>query len=155
MNLAIVLWMMSLSGALLFFFAGALFARGRELSRADRATRPLHSTESGATGDVLRRVLERETRGSTLDGAVIADELGLVVASTGNYGEALAAYGAVLAGLGEKTRDVLPLHDVRRVVIEDDEARTLIVRPISTAAEHFSLVTLATQTKAQTNKQGR
>jgi hypothetical protein len=65
------------------------------------------------------------------------------VASTGEYGDALAAYGAYLAGVGAKTRSVLPLHELRQLVIQDDHDTTLTVRPIASADDHLSLVTLA------------
>ena len=99
--------------------------------------------DAGVRGDVLRSILDRETSGNGYTGAVIADELGLIVASTGEYGDALAAYGAYLAGVGAKTRSVLPLHELRQLVIQDDHDTTLTVRPISSAEDHLALVTLA------------
>ncbi len=101
---------------------------------SDSPTRP---------GNVLRAILDQETRGNDYAGAVIADELGLVVASTGDYGDALAAYGAFLAGVGAKTGDALPLHELRQVIVQDEHDMTLTVRPIATADDHFALVTLA------------
>jgi predicted regulator of Ras-like GTPase activity (Roadblock/LC7/MglB family) len=74
---------------------------------------------------------------------VITDGLGLVVASSGDYAEALAAYGAFLAGIGAKTRDALPLRELRQVVIQDEHDMTLTVRPIISAEDELSLVTLA------------
>lgn len=94
------------------------------------------------SGDVLRAVLERESERPDLTGAVIADELGLVVASTGELSDALAAYGAVLAGIGAKSCDSLPLHDVRHIVVTDDHDMTLTVRKIEAVDEQFALVTL-------------
>jgi hypothetical protein len=99
--------------------------------------------DAGARGDLLRTMLDRETRGNGFTGAVITDELGLVVASKGEYGDALAAYGAFLAGVGAKTRDALPLRELRQLTIQDDYDTTLTVRPIDSAEDHLALVTLA------------
>ncbi len=149
MTVTLLAWLLSAHGAFLFFAAGALFV----LSRGHQTARPplsIHASpgprlepETTPSGDVLRRLLDRETRNGRLAGAVIADELGLVVASTGEYGDALAAYGAVLAGLGTKTREALPLAQLRQVIVQDDHDMTLTVRPIASAEDHFSLVTLA------------
>lgn len=147
MNPALLAWVLSGVGAVLFFTAGVLFAlsRGtRPHAAAELEAPPPRLEEEGhATGDILRQLLDRETQGSKLAGAVIADELGLVVASTGEYGDALAAYGAVLAGLGTKTRESLPLQQLRQVIVQDDRDMTLTVRPIAAAQDHFALVTLA------------
>jgi predicted regulator of Ras-like GTPase activity (Roadblock/LC7/MglB family) len=94
-------------------------------------------------GTVLRAILAAETRGSEFSGAVIADELGLVVASTGEHGDALAAYGAFLAGVGAKTSDNLPLTELRQLIVQDENDTTLTVRPIAAANDNFALVTLS------------
>jgi predicted regulator of Ras-like GTPase activity (Roadblock/LC7/MglB family) len=155
-NVTLLAWLLSTLGALLFFAAGALFA----LSRGDKKAPVLsiHATpgprlepEMSPSGDVLRKLLDRETQDGRLAGAVIADELGLVVASTGEYGDALAAYGAVLAGLGTKTREALPLNQLRQVIVQDDHDMTLTVRPIVSAEDHFALVTLAAGQPTQGN----
>jgi predicted regulator of Ras-like GTPase activity (Roadblock/LC7/MglB family) len=94
-------------------------------------------------GTVLRAILAAETRGSEFSGAVIADELGLVVASTGEHGDALAAYGAFLAGVGAKTSDNLPLTELRQLIVQDENDSTLTVRPIVASNDNFALVTLS------------
>jgi predicted regulator of Ras-like GTPase activity (Roadblock/LC7/MglB family) len=121
---------------------GAERAR-RDVAKLLEDLRGADNTESEARpGNLLRAILEQETRGCDYTGAVIADELGLVVASTGEYGDALAAYGAFLAGVGAKTGDALPLHELRQVVVQDEHDMTLTVRPIATADDNFALVTL-------------
>jgi predicted regulator of Ras-like GTPase activity (Roadblock/LC7/MglB family) len=152
MNPVVLAWTLSGVGAGLFFAAGMIFAHGRTPRAAKPVEPPQRSLDPDgfATGDILRQILDRETKDSRLTGAVIADELGLVVASTGEYGDALAAYGAVLAGLGTKTREALPLNQLRQVVVTDDQDMTLTVRPISAAEDNFALVTLATGQPAST-----
>lgn len=103
---------------------------------------PVH-IDAGARADALRDVLDQETSGNGFTGAVITDGMGLIVASTGEYGDALAAYGAFLAGIGAKTRDALPLHELRQVIVQDDHDTTLTVRPIVSADDNLALVTLS------------
>jgi predicted regulator of Ras-like GTPase activity (Roadblock/LC7/MglB family) len=144
MTTDLLLWLLSLSEAALFFAGGVLFAA----YRAARAETAAHAEEQRvyqptlASGDVLRKILARETRNGGMAGAVIADDLGLVVAGQGELCEALAAYGAVLAGVGAKTRELLPFEQLRKVTVQDDRT-TLTVRPIATADDHFTLVTLS------------
>lgn len=99
-------------------------------------------------GSALQSIVDKETQSSCVRNAVIADELGLLVAASGSsheYCDALAALGAYLADVGTKTRDVLPLHEVRQVVVRDDRDMTLTVRPLATAEPGLALVTLAVE----------
>jgi predicted regulator of Ras-like GTPase activity (Roadblock/LC7/MglB family) len=103
---------------------------------------PLISTRA----DALQLIVDTETEVGGAKSAVIADELGLVVAASGlvhEYGDALAALGAYLADVGSKTRDVLPLREVRQVVVRDDHDMTLTVRPLAAEDPGLALVTLA------------
>jgi predicted regulator of Ras-like GTPase activity (Roadblock/LC7/MglB family) len=100
--------------------------------------------DSGARGEVLSAVLERETRGGGYTGAVITDGLGLVVAASGEHAEELAAYGAFLVGVGAKAQAALPLRELRQLTIQDENDTTLTVRPIVSAEDELALVTLAT-----------
>lgn len=156
MNMTLLAWGMSFVGALLFFSAGAFYAL-RRLSRVSdgaplepmsepsplRVEPPPVVMERSARSDVFHAILQAETRDAHLAGAVIADDAGLVVACTGEHGEALAAYGALLAGVGTKTRDGLPLRELRQVIVQDDQDMILTVRPIAAADDTFALVTLA------------
>jgi predicted regulator of Ras-like GTPase activity (Roadblock/LC7/MglB family) len=183
MNAVLWAWLLSLSGAALFFVAGSLSTlrrgavharrqqdqageRDHELkalqaerdqlrssvaeleqealfNKARNSSRPPVLVDAGARGAALRDILDEETRGSGFTGAVITDGMGLIVASTGEYGDALAAYGAFLAGASAKTREALPLHDLRQVIVQDDHDSILTVRPISSADDNLALVTLA------------
>jgi predicted regulator of Ras-like GTPase activity (Roadblock/LC7/MglB family) len=98
--------------------------------------------DSGARGEALRAILERETSGGAFAGAVITDGLGLVVAARGEHAEALAAYGAFLAGVGAKARAALPLGELRQLTLQDENDTLLSVRPIASAEDDLALVTL-------------
>jgi F0F1-type ATP synthase membrane subunit b/b' len=114
---------------------------GRPPRRIPRAT-PAPIPDSASRSDVFQSILENETRNDHVHSAVIADELGLVVASTGEYGDALAAFGAYLAEVGAKTREVLPLNALRQVTVRDDHNVTLTVRPLENAESNLALVML-------------
>lgn len=148
MTADLLLLLLSLSEAALFFAGGLLFAAyraaraGARASTDDQRTRLPPLADTRASGDVLRKILAQETRNGGMAGAVIADDLGLVVAGQGELCEVLAAYGAALAGAGAKTRELLPFEQLRKLTVQDDRT-TLIVRPIATADDHFTLVTLS------------
>jgi len=112
---------------------------------------------AGSSGRALQSIVDAEIGRGRARSAVIADELGLLVAVSGaghEYGDALAAFGAYLADVGAKTRDVLPLHEVRQVTVRDDHDVTLTVRPIEAADHSFALVTLGVEPE-QGMREGR
>jgi predicted regulator of Ras-like GTPase activity (Roadblock/LC7/MglB family) len=115
-------------------------------SRPPQSRRPSSEAPISAHIRALQSIVDAETRMGRAKSAVIADELGLLVAASGatnEYGDALAAMGAYLADVGIKTRDMLPLHQVSQVVIRDDHDVTLTVRPLAADDPGLALVTLA------------
>jgi DNA repair exonuclease SbcCD ATPase subunit len=100
-------------------------------------------------GSALQAVVDQETASGRAKTAVIADELGLLVAASGvveDYAEALAALGAYIADIGSKTRDLLPLRALREVVLRDEQDTTLTVQPLAADDPGLALVTLAVAT---------
>jgi hypothetical protein len=144
-------WLLSFAGAALFFTAGLLCAKGRaakdKLEIGTSVPPPVADLatlgRADVSGDVLRAILARESNDCELTGAVIADDMGLVVAATGELSDALAAYGALLAEFGAKAREALPLNEVRQVVLYCEHDATLTVRRLATMEDKFSLVTLS------------
>ncbi len=121
-----------------------------------RNTKPLPSLSS--SGRALQTIVDTEISVGGAKSAVIADELGLLVAASGatnEYNDALAAMGAYLADVGTKTRDMLPLHRVRQVVVRDDHDVTLTVRPLATDDPGLALVTLAVNADTQNATENR
>ncbi|HEX4353687.1 MAG TPA: hypothetical protein VHZ95_12245 [Polyangiales bacterium] len=109
-------------------------------------------------GNALQLIVDDETEHRGARSAVIADELGLLVAASGvgiEYGEALAAFGAYLADVGTRTRDMLPLQELRQVVVRDDHDMTLTVRPLATEDPGLALVTLAIDVNTASPVEGR
>jgi hypothetical protein len=123
-------------------------ARGlrAELYRAGAAPAPTSERPQVETrGAALQALVENEIGSGRAKSAVIADELGLLVVSSGvvdQYGDALAAFGAYLADFGTKTRDLLPLCALRQVVVRDDRDTTLTVQPLAADDAGLALVTL-------------
>jgi len=161
-NPLIFAWLLSSAGALLFFAAGATWFKQRALRGAGHsafgaALDPSRTTSAGAVAlrtegiattnsQALQAIVDAEVANTGVQSAVIADEIGLVIAASSQgseHGEALAAFGVYLAEVGTRMRSALPLHQVRSVVVRDDRETTLTVRPLEHGDHRFALVTLA------------
>jgi hypothetical protein len=122
-----------------------------ELSAARQAQRPsrapLHVRAAGhKAGDVLQALVDGVSGSAEIRCAVVADDLGLVVASHGELGDEVAAVGALFGRAGLQAQKVLPLHKVQRVTVEDDQNVTLTLRPLLTDGSmegDLALITLA------------
>jgi hypothetical protein len=133
--------------------AAAQLTRLREeLSTARAATRspprtPLRVKAAGhKAGDVLQALVDGLSGQAEIRCAVVADDLGLVVASRGELGDEVAAVGALFGRAGLQAQKVLPLHKVQRVTVEDDQNVTLTLRPLQTdegVEGDLALITLA------------
>jgi hypothetical protein len=116
--------------------------------RSQRATRaPLQVRADGhKAGDVLQALVDGVSGAAEIRCAVVADDLGLVVASHGELGDEVAAVGALFGRAGLQAQKVLPLHNVQRVTVEDDQNVTLTLRPLMTDGSvegDLALITLA------------
>ena len=99
-------------------------------------------------GQAFQRLVEQVGSLDPVRSAVIADELGLVVACHGTHGEELAAIGALFARSGNEARKMLPLDHLQRVIVEDERNISVTVRPLRSADagaddSELTLVTLA------------
>jgi hypothetical protein len=99
-------------------------------------------------GQAFQQLVEQVGSLDPVRSAVIADELGLVVACHGTHGEELAAIGALFARSGNEARKVLPLDHLQRVIVEDERNISVTVRPLRSADagaddSELTLVTLA------------
>ena len=118
---------LSVVGAAAFFAAGLMLARQRRASAPDivapepAASPPPATLDDGGPEALLRRLRADDH----VDSAVVSDELGLLVAGTGEGAEELAALGGFLAGVGDRARQLGGLGTPTRVVIEDDRHTTL------------------------------
>jgi hypothetical protein len=117
-------------------------------TRAAHAGRsPLQVRAAGHNaGDVLQALVDKVSGSAGVRCAVVADDLGLVVASHGELGDEVAAVGALFGRAGLQAQKVLPLHKVQRVTVEDDRDVTLTLRPLQTDESvegDLALITLA------------
>jgi hypothetical protein len=129
---------------------GELGKLREELARAaaPRLSRaPLQVRAAGhKAGDVLQALVDRMSGEAEIRCAVVADDLGLVVASHGELGDEVAAVGALFGRAGLQAQRVLPLRKVQRVTVEDDHNVTLTLRPLQTDGSvegDLALITLA------------
>jgi len=111
--------------------------RELELARreglAARQSRPLpakvprrKATETTA----VVALLEDVSRTPGVTSAVIADDLGLLVAGSGDHAVAMAAVGGYLAGVGARTRDLVGMTETTRIVVEDDAGLAIAATPL-------------------------
>jgi hypothetical protein len=117
----------------------------RQSQRASRAPLQVQATGNKA-GDVLQALVDGVSGSAEIRCAVVADDLGLVVASHGELGDEVAAVGALFGRAGLQAQKVLPLHNVQRVTVEDDQNVTLTLRPLVTdggVEGDLALITLA------------
>jgi hypothetical protein len=123
--------------------AGDLAARA-----AGTKERRAAASDRALGGQGFQHLVEQVGGLDPVRSAVIADDMGLVVACHGTHGEELAAIGALFARSGSEARKVLPLDHLQRVIVEDERNISVTVRPLrasdaGTADSELTLVTLA------------
>jgi predicted RNase H-like nuclease (RuvC/YqgF family) len=94
---------------------------------------------------VLQALVDAEIKTGRAKTAVIADELGLLVAAGGvtdEYAESLAAVGTYLVDIGVKLQDMLPICTIAQVIVRDDQDLTVTARPLPLDQPGLSLVTM-------------
>lgn len=93
-------------------------------------------------GNALQRVINRLTSEKGARAAVLADELGLVVAGVGDTVDAMAAVSAIFSEINAKIRGVLPLGTLRQLTITDANELTFSAQPFETSSGQLVLATL-------------
>ena len=124
--------------------AGDLAVRAVAQNKDRRST----AADSVLGGQAFQHLVDQVGGLDPVRSAVIADELGLVVACHGAHGEELAAIGALFARTGSEARKVLPLDHLQRVIVEDERNISVTVRPLRStdAGASDSELTLVTLT---------
>jgi len=151
MTPATQLWIASGAIAFFFFVAGYLAARflsarpARAVSVEIASDAALLEAAGGADTEAgLERVLGSVAKLPGFEGAALADELGLPIASVGDHGEPLAAFAGFVDSVAEKSTMYLPMSRVRRISVADDMNRTLTARPKPFGDSKIAIVTLTT-----------
>jgi hypothetical protein len=118
-------------------------------SRAFKASEPAppvaRKRAADSKGHVLQALVDAEVKSGSAKTAVIADELGLLVAASGvteEYGESLAAVGSYLVDISSKLQDMLPMCAIAQVTVRDDQDLTISARPLPLDQPGLSLVTM-------------
>ena len=151
MSLAQLFWILSATGAVLFFCAG--LAAGTLKSQRARHDAKAHAAEiarlealvveleqqTGNTNSSLspatledvggtnpfQSILGRLSKTEGVRAAVLGDSMGLPVAALGEQSESLAGFCGFISQAASKAKDFLPLGRIRRIVIEDERLATL------------------------------
>ena len=120
-------------------------------SRAFKASEPTPDAAAArkravdSKGHVLQALVDAEVQTGRAKTAVIADELGLLVAAGGvteDYAESLAAVGSYLVDISVKLQDMLPMCAISQVIVRDDQDLTVSARPLPLDQPGLSLVTM-------------
>ncbi len=88
---------------------------------------------------LVNQVAGRETS----RGAVIADDLGLVVSGTGEHTEELAALATAINEIGRRAKSLLPMAPLSILKLVDANLLTLAVQPLDTSSGPLILATLS------------
>jgi predicted RNase H-like nuclease (RuvC/YqgF family) len=101
---------------------------------------------------VLQALVDAEVNTGGAKTAVIADELGLLVAASGvteEYAESLAAVGTYLVDIGVKLQDMLPICAIMQVTVRDDQDLLVSARPLPLDQPGLSLISMGEDKEVQ------
>jgi predicted regulator of Ras-like GTPase activity (Roadblock/LC7/MglB family) len=79
----------------------------------------------------FQSILGRLSEAQGVRAAVLGDAMGLPVAAIGEQSESLAGFCGFISQAASKAKDFLPLGRIRRIVIEDDRAATVMACSIT------------------------
>ncbi len=105
--------------------------------------KPLLKARPENFGQSLQSILDRLSEAEYTRAAVVADELGLVVAGVGNQADAMAGAGALFADLETRLQPILSLGTVERLTLSGVDDLTLTVQPFQVATDKLVLATLS------------
>jgi hypothetical protein len=94
---------------------------------------------------LLQALVDAEIKTGRAKTAVIADEMGLLVAAGGvidEYAESLAAVGPYLVDIGAKLQDMLPVCAIAEVIVRDDQDLAVSARPLPLDQPGLALITM-------------
>lgn len=93
--------------------------------------------------DVLKRMVERISRIDGVRAAAVVENNGLVLASSGERSEALAAFGNYIRDAASRSTRLLPLGVAEEVVVRDVHGVVFSTRVLGRPEAELALVTLA------------
>jgi chromosome segregation ATPase len=95
-----------------------------------------------ANGEELQGAVERVMQTGRFNSAAISDDVGFVIAGSGEHSEALAAFAALFVEVGARASQFFPMHALGRVVLEDSHGVTLSAHTVGKSGSNLLLVTL-------------
>lgn len=88
----------------------------------------------------LRRLLDEVSSFEGMRGAVVADSDGAALVTSGEFGDDLATFAALLDASVQRAPNYLPTHHrVRHVTVEDEQGTTLTCCPFAVGDSHLVL----------------
>ena len=93
--------------------------------------------------DVLKRMVERIARLDNVRAAAVVENNGLVLASSGERSEALAAFGNYIRDAASRSTRLLPLGVAEEVIVRDVHGVVFSTRVLGRPEAELALVTLA------------
>ena len=103
---------------------------------------PADGGEEGM-GQMLQRIVNELADKQNAQCAVLADELGLVVAGFGDHIEAMAAMSALFGELTGRVKGVLPLGTLAQLALVDSNSLAFVAQPLSAGDNDLMLAMLA------------
>ena len=117
------------------------FLRHEQLTaRTGRPVPPHVHRRAGTAPSALEALLQDLGTGPGVTGAVIADDLGLLVAGSAQTGVALAAVGGYLVGVGARMREFLGFQAAARILVEDEDGNSVTATPMPGASAQLVAV---------------
>lgn len=110
--------------------AEAARSEARELKESLTKPQPTFIGDQQISGTTVKEVLEGVVKLEGIKMALVADDYGLVVDSVGDElpSETLAAISSLIASIGPRVREILPMGEVATVSLGDDEGLVLETR---------------------------
>jgi hypothetical protein len=94
-------------------------------------------------GEVFENIVTRLSAGETSRGTVMADELGLLIAGTGQHMESLAVMAALFSEMYSKMKSIFPIGSVDCFEIINTQKITIRIFPILIASNNLLIVSMS------------
>jgi predicted regulator of Ras-like GTPase activity (Roadblock/LC7/MglB family) len=104
---------------------------------------PVMSSSPDGLGGAFQSMVNALSKNESSRGVVLADELGLLVAGTGDHTEPMAAMAAVFSTLNERVGSIFPIGPIDQIVIENTDDLTITMQPYEIATEKLVLTALS------------
>jgi hypothetical protein len=94
-------------------------------------------------GGAFQTLVNRLSGDENSRGVVLADELGLLVAGTGEHTESMAAMAAIYATVSVRLESIFPFGEISQIVVENTDELTITMQPYDIASDKLILTSLS------------